>query len=63
MGLGPLHYAALSDTAETVNALLDRGADPTARRGDGKIPFDLIVDDSGLKGTDAYWRLNEGRFK
>ena len=50
----PLHMAA---------ALLDAGANPGAKDAQGKIPWDLISDDSPLKGTDAYWQLHEGRFE
>ncbi len=62
-GETPLHQAAEHGTAETVNALLDLGADIAARDAIDRIPFDFIEDDSALKGTDAYWRLHEGRFK
>ena len=44
-----------------VAALLEAGADPNARAVDGKIPWDMIPEDSQLRGTDAYWRLNEPR--
>ena len=62
-GCTPLHAAAaFSKTLAVVQALLDASADPKARDEDGKTVFDLIPDDSPLKGTDIYWRLNEARF-
>ncbi len=60
----PLHAAAgLSTTPAVVAALLDAGADPAARDKEGKTPWDYIKADSLLKGTDVYWRLNDGRFR
>ena len=63
-GLTPLHRAAvLSETPAVVDALLKAGADAAARDRAGKTPFDYAKENSALKGTDAYWRLNEARFK
>ena len=63
-GWTPLHWAAWwSKTPAIVTALLDAGADPAARDEAGKTPWDHITADSPLKGTDVYWRLNDGRFK
>ena len=60
----PLHNAAQSSTSPTIiTALLDAGADAAARDDDGKIPWDYAREREGLQGTDAYWRLNEGRFR
>ena len=58
-----LHEAAMSGTAETVTALLEAGADPNARDNDGKLPFYYAEDNDQLKGTDAYWKLNDARFQ
>ncbi len=41
---------------------MDVGADPNALDFDGKIPWDYAKENEALKGTDAYWRLNELRF-
>ena len=41
---------------------LDAGADATAKNGRGEIAWDLIQDNEALKGTKAYWRLNELRY-
>ena len=63
-GATPLHLAALENkTSVIVAALLDAGANPAARDKEGKTPWDHIKADSPLKGTDVYWRLNDGRFK
>ena len=65
-GCTPLHYAAraeLPGTATVVAALLDAGADPNARDNDDKRPFAYAEDNEHLKGTDAYWKLNDARFR
>lgn len=63
-GLTPLHVGAwMSEAPSVVKALLDAGADPAAEAAIGPTPWHLIGDDSALKGTDVYWRLNEGRFE
>ena len=45
-----------------IAALLDAGADPKARDGDNKLPWDYAEYREELKGSSVYWRLNEGRF-
>ena len=62
-GFTPLHLAAFGQTPAVVTALLNAGADPNARNEYGRTPFELIPEDSPLKGTDVYWRLNEARFR
>ena len=63
-GSTPLHGAAGHSTyLGVVTALLDAGADPAARDKSDKTPWDLIFANSPLKGTDVYWRLNDGRFR
>ena len=62
-GLTPLMYAArYNENPEVVQVLLDAGADATAKNGRGEIAWDLIQDNEALKGTKAYWRLNELRY-
>ncbi len=63
-GWTPLHHAPwLNTTPAIVTALVKAGADPAARDKRGKTPWDYIKADSPLKGTDVYWRLNDGRFR
>ena len=46
-----------------VTRCLQAGADPNARDNDGKLPFYYAEDNDQLKGTDAYWKLNDARFQ
>ena len=63
-GETPLHAAALeSANPSVIVALIEGGADPGARNDDGKTPFDYAKENEALKGTDAYWLLNEARFE
>ena len=62
-GQTPLHVAAEFGTAETVTALLESGVDPNVRNNDGELPVDHAEDNEQLRGTDAYWRLNDARFQ
>ena len=45
-----------------VTALLEAGADPTAKTASGQTPFDLAEENYKLKGTEVYWRLNDARY-
>ena len=58
-----LFAAAKGGTASEVRAALSAGADPGARDEWGKTPFDYAEDNEALRGTEAYWRLNDGRFE
>ena len=49
-------------TSEGIRAALDAGADATAKDEWGKTAWDLIQDNEALKGSKAYWRLNDLRF-
>ena len=64
-GWTPLHAGAAHNSEPSViEALIEAGADPSARDKDGKTPFDYAKKhNEALRGTDVYWRLNEGRFK
>ena len=61
-GQTPLHYAASSDTPANIQALLDAGADAKAKNEDGKTPWDLAQENEKLKGTKAYWALNDALY-
>ena len=62
-GVTSLHRAAkLNESSAPIIALLDAGANPKAQDKDGKTPFDLAKDNEALKGSEAYWRLNDERF-
>ena len=45
-----------------IHALLNAGADATARTKGGKTAFELIKDDSPVKNTEAYRRLKKAHF-
>ena len=63
-GKTPLHLAArFGEKPTVITLLLNAGADATARDNDGDTPWDLIQDNEALRGTDAYWRLNDARFE
>ncbi len=62
-GSTPLHEAAfLTKNPAVMDRQLDLGANPKARDKDGKTPWDYAQKNDAIKGTKAYWRLNEGRF-
>jgi hypothetical protein len=44
-------------------ALLNAGADAAVIDDLGQTPWSLANDNSRLKGTDAYWALNDARFE
>ena len=58
----PLHWAAGNGSPAVVQALLAAGADAMMRTAMGRTPWDIAQDNEKLKGTDAYWRLNDARF-
>jgi ankyrin repeat protein len=62
-GLTALIAAAGHGTAENMKVLLDAGADASVKDKDGKTAWDLAQDNEKLKGTDAYWMLNDARYK
>ena len=63
-GITLLHWAAEHNSNPSViKALIEGGANPAARDDAGKVPFDYAKENEALKGTDAYWLLNEGRFE
>ena len=63
-GMMPLHLAAWhNENPSVITALIEGGADPGARDEWGKTPFDYAEDNEALRGTEAYWWLNDGRFE
>ena len=64
VGRTPLHWAVTYDAdLRIIEALVDAGADASARDDEGNTPWDYAQDNEVLRGTDAWWRLNEGRFR
>ena len=62
-GETPLHWAAKYGNPAFITALLDAGANPKARDEHGMTPWDYAkINKKRLKGSDAYWRLNDARF-
>ena len=61
----PLHIAAgFNDNPAVIEALIEADADVGAHDEFGMTPFDYAKrNNEALKGTDAYWLLNEGRFE
>ena len=63
-GETPLHAAAsLNENPAVLVALLDGGADPIARDDDDQTPWDYAKENESLKGTTAYWCLNDARWR
>ena len=60
----PLHAAALAnDNPAVITALIEAGANGAATNDDRETPFDLAKKNDAIKGSDAYWALNDARFK
>jgi len=58
-GFTPLH----TDNPAVVMVLLAAGADAVAHNAWRETPWDYAQENDTLKGTDAYWLLNEARFR
>ena len=61
-GETPLHLAAMRGTPEVVTALLEAGASGSVKNSKGETPFDLAEGNEKIKGTDAYWKLNDAQY-
>ena len=60
----PLHTAVVfGKSSDVVWVLLDVGADPKARDGAWKMALDYAQENDHLKGTPAYWRLNDAHYE
>ena len=53
--------AAVSDNSnpEVISLLLNNGADAHAKDKDGKRAIDYASENESIKGTKAYWELND----
>ena len=55
-------FGAVEDPGSTLDALLDAGADPMAEDDDSITPWNLAKENDELRGSDAYWGMNDARF-
>ena len=64
-GSTPLHLAVASPFigSGAILALLNAGADAKSKDENGKTPWDIAQDKEKLKGTKAYWALNDAQYK
>ena len=62
-GKTPLHYAARFGTPDMIAALLEAGASGSVKDNDGETPFYYAEKNAKVKGTAAYWALNEAQYK
>ena len=64
-GMTPLHWAAAMGSGEVVKLLLEAGADGSLKDEAGRTPFDMEKESGKLQKLypDAYWLLNDARFK
>ena len=63
----PLHSAAKSKCLlgckpGVIQALLTAGADSKAKNKNDEMPWDLAQENEKLKGTKAYWALNDAQY-
>ncbi len=58
-----MHAARHNENPAVVRVLLDAGADGAARDSLGRTTFDHATDNEAVRGTDAYWLLNDARFR
>ncbi len=62
-GATPLMEAAeFNKNPAVIIALLNAGANGKLHDKDGKTAFDYAKNNEAIKGTKAYWRLNDTRF-
>ena len=62
-GLPALMWAAsFNENPEVITVLIDAGAEMNARNNKDETAFDLAKKNEHIKGTDAYWKLNDARF-
>ena len=62
-GQSALHLAALlSNVPAVITAFIEAGVDAGAMDESGLKPWDYAQSNEELKGTDAWWHLNDARF-
>lgn len=62
-GMTPLMYAAwFNPNPDVITTLLKAGADAKAKDYSGKTAFDYAGENTKLKGTTAYWALNQASY-
>lgn len=54
--------AGWNQKPEVITTLLKAGADGKAKDSWGRTAFDHAQNNKKLKGTDAYWKLNDARY-
>jgi len=63
LGQTPLmHGAECNENPDVITTLLKAGADAKAKSIEGKTAFDYAQNNPTIKGTKAYWELNNARF-
>ena len=63
-GTTTLMYAAyFNQNPEVVTILLKSGADGKLKDNEGKTAFYYAKDNENIKGTAAYWELNDAQYK
>ena len=64
LGQTPLmHGAECNENSDVITTLLNAGADAKAKSIEGKTAFDYAQNNPTIKGTKAYWELNNARFQ
>ena len=63
-GHTPLHHGAEFESInpDVIMLLLDNNADGKLKGADGKTPFQSAKGNPNLKGTKAYWALNDAQY-
>ena len=63
-GYTPLYRTArYIHNPAVITALMKARAIANATSNNGETPFDLAKTNDAIKGSDAYWALNDARFK
>jgi len=63
-GMTTLMYAAeFNENPDVITILLNAGADARAKSIEGKTAFDYVQNNHKIKGTKAYWELNNALFR